>query len=305
MIKGLPRIQPRSVVLALLILASVAGMARSAGTSVVVYSTDFSSNPDWVTNDLYHNHWDETVGMFHYALRAAGTDFVFKTIPYHGESFQLEYDLFPLNTDFQSSFRLGLGNMNMNVNQGTTILSEFENGPYGDIIWLRVIDAENQRREVSSYSQSYGGPSVYFMDGTPYHVVLSYSREQRTAGIAVSFLSNGTTLWGNTLSGIVNLGPMDRIYLSSIGDTQNPNAIAEGYIDNVSMRLIFPTAVTGSPASTSSPTMVTGGETPGLSVTGTPVSPPPVTTQASTPIPSFIAIFALILAATFFILTRR
>jgi len=305
MIKGLPRIQPRSVVIALLILASVAGMARSAGTSVVIYSTDFSSNPDWVTNDLYHNHWDETVGMFQYALRAAGTDFVFKTIPYHGESFQLEYDLFPLNTDFQSSFRLGLGNMDMNVNQGTTIFSEFQNGPYGDIIWLRVIDAQNQRREVSSYSQSYGGPSIYFTDGMPYHVVLSYSREQKTAGIAVSFLSNGTTLWGNTLSGIVNLGPMDRIYLSSIGDTQNPNAIAEGYIDNVSMQLIYPAGEPGSPASTSSPAMVTGGETPGATVTEPPVSLPPATNQTSTPIPFFTAIFALIIGTSLFILTRR
>ena len=283
MIKGLPRRHLRPIVLALLILVSAAGLARSAETSTTIYSTDFSSNPDWVTNNPYTNHWDENVGMFHYALRAAGTDFVFKTIPYKGESFRLEYDLFPLKTDFQSSFRLGIGNRDMYINQGTTIISEFENGPYGNIMWLRIIDQQNQRREVSSYAQSYGGPSVRFSDDTPYHVILEYNREQKSAGIAISFLSNGSSLWGYTLSSITNLGFMDRIYLSTRGDTANPSAVAEGYIDNISMRLIIPSAATESPTSTISPTSVTGGETPVVTPTLPTTSQPPATTPKGTP----------------------
>ncbi|MDD1662112.1 MAG: hypothetical protein LUQ49_06585, partial [Methanomicrobiales archaeon] len=239
MIKGLPRRHLRPIVLALLILVSGAGLARSAETSTTIYSTDFSSNPDWVTNNPYTNHWDENMGMYHYALRDSTNTFVYKKVPYAGGSFELEYDLLPLRTDFQSSFRLGIGNRDMYINQGTTIFSEFETGPYGNIMWLRVIDQQNQRREVSSYSQSYGGPSMRFSSGIPYHVTLDYNREQRTAGIAISFLSNQTSLWGYTLSSISNLGGMDRIYLSTIGDFENPNAVAEGYIDNVSMRLIL------------------------------------------------------------------
>jgi hypothetical protein len=297
MIKGLPRRHLRPIVLFLLILVSGAGLARSAETSTTIYSTDFSSNPDWVTNNPYTNHWDENVGMFHYALRDSTNTFVYKKVPYAGESFELEYDLLPLRTDFQSSFRLGLGNRAMYINQGTTIFSEFENGPYGDIIWLRVIDQMNQRREVSSYSQSYGGPSIRFSDGTPYHVALVYNRDQRTAGIDVRFLSNRTSLWGYTLSSISNLGSMDRIFLSTIGDFENPSAVAEGYIDNVSMRLIFSSGTTESPTSTSSPTMVTGGETPGVTPTLPTISPPPVTTQKSTQIPLFTALLAFIGAA--------
>ena len=305
MIKGLPRRHLRPIVLFLLILVSGAGLARSAETSTTIYSTDFSSNPDWVTNNPYTNHWDENVGMFHYALRDSTNTFVYKKVPYAGESFELEYDFLPLRTDFQSSFRLGLGNRAMYINQGTTIFSEFENGPYGDIIWLRVIDQMNQRREVSSYSQSYGGPSIRFSDGTPYHVALVYNRDQRTAGIDVRFLSNRTSLWGYTLSSISNLGSMDRIFLSTIGDFENPSAVAEGYIDNVSMRLIFSSGTTESPTSTSSPTMVTGGETPGVTPTLPTISPPPVTTQKSTPAPLFVAILALITAALFIVATRK
>jgi hypothetical protein len=278
MIEGLTLRHLRPIVLALLILASLAGTAVSAAISVV-YSTDFSSDPGWVTNNPYTNHWDEAMGMFHYALRDSTNTFIYKKIPYGGESFQLEYDLFPGRTEFQSSFRLGLGTRDMAINQPTTIFSEFENGPYGNIMWLRVIDQQSQRREVSSYSQSYGGPSVRFSDGTPYHVVLEYSREKKTAGIAVSFLSNTTPLWGYTLSSISNLGPMDRIFLSTIGDFENPSTVAEGNLDNVLMRLVLPSAGDGTTVSTSPPTTATGEETPTGSLTRPPSSPPPVTTQ--------------------------
>jgi len=306
MFQGSPRRRLRPIVLALLVLVSAAGMVRAVQTSTVIYSTDFSSDPDWITNNPYTNHWDEDLGMFHYYLRDATNTFVYKKVPYNGESFRIEYDLYPLHTDFQSSFRLGLGNRDMYINQGTTIFSEFENGPYGNLMWIRVIDQQNQRREASSYAQSYGGPSVRFTDGTPYHVIITYSREDKSVGIDVSFLPNRTSFWGYTLSSITSLGTMDRIYLSTIGDFENPSAVAEGYIDNVEMSLIYQVAPATTPASTSSPTVGTRSETPTAPPATVPtVSQIPLTTQKSTPIPVFIAFFALVLAASLFLLRKK
>jgi hypothetical protein len=293
------------MVIAFLILASAAGMATSAQTSSIIYSTDFSSDPGWVTNNPYTNHWDSVKGMFHYTLRDSTNTFVYKKVPYMGESFRLEYDLYPLKTDFQSSFRLGLGSRDMYINQGTTIISEFENGPYGNITWLRVIDQANQRREVSSYSQSYGGPSVRFSDGTPYHVIMEYSRERKTAGISISFLSNGSTLWGYTLSGITNLGPLDRIYLSTIGDFENPSVAAEGDIDNVAMRIVFPSPTPKTPSATSPTTMITGGETGTITRTPSRTDTVPVTTPQDIPIPPIIVVSALALAAFLLLSSRK
>ncbi|MDD1660841.1 MAG: hypothetical protein LUQ49_00070 [Methanomicrobiales archaeon] len=306
MVKGLPRRHLRPIVFALLILVSGAGLARSAEVSTSIYSTDFSSNPGWVTNNPYTNHWDESMGMFRYALRDSTNTFVYKKILYGGEPFRLEYDLLPLETDFQASFRLGLGNRDMYINQGTTIFSEFEKGPYGNIMWLRVIDQSNQRREVSSYSQSYGGPSMRFRDGIPYHVSLEYDRERKTASIAISFLSNQTPFWGYTLSSISNLGGMDRIYLSTIGDFENPSSVAEGYIDNLSMRLILSSGPTEEPTTTLSPTSATGSETPVVVTSTTPTSSqPPVTAPTSTPVPLFIALAALAIAGIVAMPRRR
>jgi hypothetical protein len=310
MIKGLPGRLLRSMVLALLILAPVSGLAGAAETGSVIYSTDFSSDPGWVTNNPYTNHWDEAKGTFHYELRDSTNTFVYKKIPYGGESFRLEYDLNPVKTDFQASFRFGLGNRDMYINQGTTIFSEFENGPYGKILWLRVIDQANQRREVSSYGQSYGGPSVRFTDGIPYHVVVDYNREQKTAGITVSFLSNGSILWGYTLASITNLAPMDRLYLSTIGDFENPSAVAEGDIDNLMMRALLPSTTPETPAATSATppvTMVTGGETgttPGTRTTPLTTAVPATTTK-STPLLSLLAISATAAGAFLILVSRR
>ncbi|HMA04934.1 MAG TPA: hypothetical protein VKO45_03315 [Methanomicrobiales archaeon] len=306
MIQGLPRRRLRPIVLALLILVSVAGMVRSQGTSSIIYSTDFSSDPDWVTNNPYTNHWDSARGVFHYALRDSTNTFVYKRIPYSGDSFRLEYDLFPLKTDFQASFRLGLGNREMTINQGTTIFTEFENGPYGNIIWLHIIDQSNQRREISSYGQSYGGPSVRFSDGTPYHVILEYSHERKSATITVNFLFNGSNLWGYSLSDISNLGVMDRIYLSTIGDFENPSAVAEGDIDNVEMRLLTPSEETTIPSTTtSSPTTVTGGTTSTTRTFPYTTTLPPTTTQRSSPIPILILLGALFGASLLYLARRR
>ena len=313
--KGLPRRHLRPMVIAFLMLASAAGLVISAEANSILYSTDFSSDPGWVTNNPYTNHWDQAKGMYHYYLPAAGATYIFKKIPYAGESFRLEYDLFPLKTDFQASFRLGLGNRDMYINQGSTIVSQFENGPYGNIMWLRVIDQSNQRREVSSYGSSggvYVGPSMRFSDGTPYHVAIEYNRDQKTASIAIEFLGNGTLLWGYTLSDIMNLGPMDRIYISTYGDTGNPSAAAEGDIDNVMVRAIVPPTVTETPPATSSTTLVTG------EVTGTATAPPlsrpftppptrtmPVTTPKGIPVPTFLAISALALGALIILASRK
>jgi len=304
MFTGLPRRHLRPLVLAFLILASFAGMASSAETGPILYSTDFSSDPGWVTNNPYTNYWDSVEGTYHYALRDSTNTFVYKKVPYMGESFRLEYDLDPVTTDFQSSFRYGLGNRDMAINQGTTIISEFENGPYGKIMWLRVIDQSNQRREVSSYSQSYGGPSVRFTDGIPYHVVIDYDRDQRTAGITVTFLDNQSVLWGYTLTSITNLAPMDRLYMSTIGDFENPSAVAEGNIDNVLMRILLPPTGTRTPATTTSTTMVTGGETRTVTPTRTLTTPVPVTTTKSSPAVSLLPI-AAIAAAVLFLLRRK
>lgn len=279
----------RVSLLALVAISLLIIPTSAQGSGTVIYSTDFSSDPGWTTNNPYTNKWDSELGVFRYFLRDSTNTFVYKKIPYRGESFRMEFDFLPVRTEYQASFRFGISDADMYINQETTIFTEFENSIYGKLLWLRSIDRTNQRREASSYFQSYGGPTITFNDGYPYHVVLTYDEKLQQTGILVSFLENQSTLWGYTLDNVRNMGSMDRIVISTIGDYTNPYSVAEGYLDNVTFR-IYPdvmetTATTG--VSTTPPATWATVSTP-----KTTTAPTPSPTEASLPILAGIAALA-------------
>ncbi|MDD1666621.1 MAG: hypothetical protein LUQ23_03710, partial [Methanomicrobiales archaeon] len=47
-------------------------------------------------------------------------------------------------------------------------------------------------------------------------------------------------VWHYTLDSLSTFPTMNRIYMSKIGDSTNPSAAAEGFIDNVVFSLVFP-----------------------------------------------------------------
>jgi hypothetical protein len=103
---------------------------------------------------------------------------------------------------------------------------------------------------------------------------------------------------------------MDRIYLSTIGDFQNPSAVADGNLDNVAMRVILSSTGPETPVSTEATTLVNGGGTP----TATRTPPPRTTSPGPTlttpvpqgiPVPLIIVLSALLGAAVLFLARKR
>ncbi|MDD1665045.1 MAG: hypothetical protein LUQ32_06785, partial [Methanomicrobiales archaeon] len=135
-----------------------------------------------------------------------------------------------------------LGDNDQVTVQRLTMFAEFQNSPYGRLIWVRSIDLANQRREASSYYLSYGGPTVQFSDRTWYHVAMDYRTDLRSLTLSVIRRNDSQPVWHYTLDNVAIFPTMNRIYLSKIGDSTNPNAIAEGYIDNVAFSIISPPA---------------------------------------------------------------
>jgi hypothetical protein len=218
-----------------------------------VYSTDFSTDPGWSTNNPGTNYWDRDRGMWHYLMRDGSGAYVNVKVPYHGESFTLSFDILPERTEYQSSVKFGLGDDDQVSVERLTMLTEFENGPHGRLIWIRSIDGQNQRREASSYYLSYGGPTVQFTDGIWYHVTMDYRLDTRSLTLSVTRRNDSRPIWHYSLDSLSVFPTMNRIYMSKIGDSANPSAIAEGYIDNVAFSLVFPEGVAQPPGSDSTP----------------------------------------------------
>ncbi|HMA05161.1 MAG TPA: hypothetical protein VKO45_04460 [Methanomicrobiales archaeon] len=234
-------------------------------TAATAYSTDFSTDPGWSTNNPATNYWDKDLREWHYLMRDGSGAYVNVKVPYHGESFTLAYDILPERTDYQASVKFGLGDNDQVSVERLTIFTEFENSPYGRLIWIRSIDGQNQRREASSYYLSYGGPTVQFTDGVWYHVVMDYRLETRSLTISVTRRNDSQPVWHYSLDSLSVFPTMNRIYMSKIGDNANPNAIAEGYIDNVVFSLVYPEATlqpsgqAATPLTSGSPAGTTGG----------------------------------------------
>jgi hypothetical protein len=231
---------PRLIYLLLACFILLLPVHASPDQGILVYSTGFSTDPGWSTNNPATNYYDAGRGMFHYLMRDGTAAYVNVPVPYHGESFTLAFDILPERTEFQSSVKFGLGDDDQVTQERLTMFTEFENGPYGRIIWIRSIDGQNQRREVSSYFLSYGGPTVQFTDGVWYHVIMDYRLETRSLTLSVYRRNDSLPVWHNTLDGLSIFPTMNRIYMSKIGDSRNPDAIAEGYIDNVAFSLLPP-----------------------------------------------------------------
>ena len=267
--------------------------AFGAGETLV-YSTDFSTDPGWSTNNPATNYYDAGQGMFHYLMRDGSGAYVNVRVPYHGESFSLSFDILPERTDFQSSVKFGLGDDDQVTVRRLTMFTEFQNSPYGRLIWIRSIDLQNQRREASSYYLSYCGPTVQFADGTWYHIIMDYRVDSRSLTLSMTRRNDSHSVWHYTLDNVSIFPTMNRIYMSKIGDSTNPNAIAEGYIDNVAFSIISPSD-TGQQAGQQS-----GPGTP-LSPAGTeqqPMTPPEQASPTAKPVPLSIPITIFALAAS-------
>lgn len=232
--------------LVLLLLAGcllVPAARASVDAGTLVYSTDFTTDPRWSTNNPATNYWNSSLGMFHYLMRDGSGAYVNVKVPYHGESFTLSFDILPVRTEYQASVKFGLGDDDQVSVERLTMFTEFENGPYGRLIWIRSINNLNERREASSYYLSYGGPTVQFSDGTWYHVVMDYRVETESLTLSVTRRNDSSPVWQYSLTSLMTFPTMNRIYMSKIGDSTNPSVAAEGYIDNVSFR-VFGSSVT-------------------------------------------------------------
>ena len=237
----MPKIR-RYVLLLVLVLCAgtvLPSMAAQVIEKMTLYQSDFSQNPDWTTNSPTRYYWDPTLQMYHFKTEGGTNGYSFYPVQYDGQSFTLDYDVIIASSGVNSAFRFGLISSEMDFSRGTNILSCFENGKYGPIMSLRVIDQSNMLREATSYYTSYCGQvpgcdTVPFQENTTYHVTVKYNKELQNADIKVTEKETGKLVWGYFVSVGRDLYFMDRLAITTKGDYAF-GPFSEGYIDNVEL----------------------------------------------------------------------
>ena len=264
------------------------------------YKTDFSADPLWDTNNPSRYYWDPTMEMYHYQVEGGTGGYSYEAVNLTDESFVLEYDIVPIETEKGSAFRFGTSSDDkMDINTGAIVLSEFF-FTSRLLMGLRTITQNGNLFEVTSEHDSYPGETVTFQDNTTYHVTITYNRDLMTTDMKVMDKQNTTRVWGYYLEIKKELEPMKRLMISSVGDYTSGNK-ASGYIDNVELYTFRPVETTiptsfptSSPPSTSIPV------TPSTTVTAT-----GTTQSAETGWPTVLAIVVIGVGCTITSMRKR
>lgn len=286
-----------------LVLLIQAVHAEFITEKAVIYETDFSTNPGWITNSPSNYHWDGDLQMYYFNTEGGTNGNSYIPVPYDGESFTLEFDVVIKGAKENGAFRFGMLSSEMDITRGTNVLSVFENGKYGKLMSLRVIDQNNHMHEVSSLYSSYCGSQTdcttkEFEEERAYHVILKYNKQLQNADVKISDKETGEVIWGYYVSIGKDLHFLTQLAITTKGDyTMNNNV--EGYLDNVELSVYrqveVTTTETTSQTTLPTATAVTTATTP--ETTG----PPPT----ETPLAPVVAIGSVLVAMVAFPAWRR
>ena len=218
----------------------------------VIYQTSFSSNPHWITNNPSTNYWNPNLEVYNFSVEPSTGGYAYTPVDYERGSFTLDYDLFLTEVDEGATFRFGLSGTEMDPSKAPNVLTVFDNGKYGRIMWLHVVTPGSKLLEVNSQyaatdmgPTAYNGPTVKYELNKNYHVTVKYEDDRKIVTMYVTEKLTGKNIWSYYINTNENLNGMNRLYVGSKGDYGMMNIYALGYIDNV--RFTIPAAVTPTP----------------------------------------------------------
>lgn len=200
------------------------GLPMVVRADVLIYGSDFSSDPGWTTNVPDQMYWDSASQRCHVESRAGGNQYAYFKIPFNaGESHKLEFDLTMVRADYAGGVSFGL-------NSGTAVWGSV-NG-----LWTNYGRGDSGTGSTLGFRHDGGTGNI----PGPYDFLFALNTTYRNvvihdvgAGVLRWRVYDGATLVADhSASGIGEFTGIDRILC------QNDNSgggTAEGYIDNVSL----------------------------------------------------------------------
>jgi hypothetical protein len=229
-------------------------LSSSPSYDVVIYQTDFSTDPQWQTSQPRLYYWDQTNKSYHFKSDA-NLGYAEITVPYSETPFRLEYDITIPHADPGTLVRFGLAQYNTSENLQKTMISYYsQNVILGEFKSWRArsysnikdgdktfqINAIDNRKYTTDPSwegvcrinreESNSIPS--FGDKRIYHVVIEFDPVTETISTKVSDNLHEKTYYVCTgmLAKAGTFRSMNRLILVA---EPAENAYIEGSIDNV------------------------------------------------------------------------
>jgi hypothetical protein len=197
----------------------------NAKDGTIIYSEDFSSDPNWITNNSANFYWDQLGGRYHYKIIDNTSEYAYHPLNLMDRGFQVIFDICPTITTLCGDNRVGVSDSNMSYISPTSITVYMSNINSDHFIAVAVND--NLGRTGGN------GDFGNFTDGVIYRVTINYDRLTNDIYVKVTEKESGDSVCAATVTGYGPFSGMDRIFMASIGDWACPGSYGEGYIDNV------------------------------------------------------------------------
>jgi len=206
-------------------------LSQPAENWQVVYQTDFSSGPGWITNEPSRYYWDSSDQTFfanQFNINGGGC-YAYRNVTHRGEdSFRLQWDMIVNSIDYAAALSFGLYASDLQAdappaNYAQLILGSEDRGLMAFLAWANP----------TTYS---GSLPAQFSLNTWYHIVMEYDAAVHTLKADVTVRDTGRHF---TALSATNVGPfatdMGCLGSSNVrsGNFQCPGHQSFGKFDNV------------------------------------------------------------------------
>jgi hypothetical protein len=166
----------------------------------VVYQSDFSADPGWITDQPSNYYWNQTEGTYHARVEnnAPGYSpnrYFYKPVTWTDGSFEIQWDIKMTRADWSAGVSFGLFDENIAFagwGGGQGVCIEFAKPDAGQLLWLYIYGGGG----LASASSAGGIYSV----NTWYTCKLSYDEVSGKIDAELRVRDSGSLVWSKTLA---------------------------------------------------------------------------------------------------------
>ena len=91
--------------------------------------------------------------QYHFETEGGTNGYAFIPVALGNDPFTLEYDINISSIEKDGAVRFGVTSTDMDISKAANVLGIFDNGQYGMLMGLQVIDQSNHKYEINSHVQ--------------------------------------------------------------------------------------------------------------------------------------------------------
>jgi hypothetical protein len=204
------------------------------------YSTDFSSDPGWTTNNAGNFYWD--AGAYHVVSIKGADEYSYVALPFDvaGNSFRLSYDIKMLRSDWASFVSFGINDPGME-----SIYAWGQLDPNSiQVVYMNVdagMTASTQyvNKDGGHYHPGQDQPLPFATD-VWYHNELVFDDPADTLTLTVTQRDTGELVGtqAQVLAGVGEFNDLVRLGVTNYGDHYASGAEADALIDDVNFEVV-------------------------------------------------------------------